>query len=293
MKILPRFLLFLLPLAPLCAQSGPGARHGDHQREEEPRVILYSGDNYTGVAIELAPRAEVSELAEVRFSDGRKAHDRISSVRIFGGLRVTLFADPGFFGEKLELTDSVPRLGRIPRPQGRNWDNCLSSVRVGPGSGHWRPTERAPEPEREYGRPPRSERSDDDRRPPQREPERRPSFDTEREITRAFRDLLQREPTGRELREYRERIVAEGWSRDQLRDDIRSGREFRSREADRIIVRVYRELLGREPDKSGWEHWRAKIVDHGWSEQRLRKTIREGDEFRQRQSQPKPPERSH
>ncbi|MBK8475015.1 MAG: hypothetical protein IPL39_01550 [Opitutaceae bacterium] len=288
MKILPRFLLLLLALPPLCAQPGDGDRHGDHRRDEQPRVILYSGDNYTGVAIELAPRDELSELAEVRFSDGRKAHDRISSVRIFGGLRVTLFADPGYFGEKLELTDSVPRLGRIPRPRSHNWDNCLSSVRVGPGSGRWHATERRPEPERGYDRPPRSEPRDDDRRPPQREPEHRPSFDTERETIRAFRDLLQREPTGRELRDYRERLVAEGWSREQLRDAIRSGREYRSREADRIIVRVYRELLGREPDQSGWAHWRAKIVDHGWSEQRLRKTIREGDEFRQRQNQPKP-----
>ncbi len=286
MKILLRFLPLLLTLPSLCAQPGAGDRHADHRRDEEPRVILYSGDNYTGVAIELAPRAELSELAEVRFSDGRKAHDRISSVRIFGGLRVTLFVDPGFFGEQLELTDSVPRLGRIPRPRGRNWDNCLSSVRVGPGSGRWRAPESGPKPEREYERPPRSEQRGEDRRPPQREPERRPSFDPERETTRAFRDLLQREPTGRELRDYRERIVAEGWSREQLGDAIRASREYRAREADRIIVRVYRELLGREPDKSGWEHWRAKIVDHGWSEQRLRKALRDGDEFRQRQAKP-------
>jgi hypothetical protein len=272
MKTLLRLSLLLLALPPLSATAAPDR----FRREEEPRVILYSGENFDGVAVELSARSAIPDLSELHFSDGRAVNDRVSSIRIFGGLHVTLFADADFSGDRIELTDNVRQLGRLPRASGRgNWDNKLSSLRVGPGAGRWRGP-------------------DDDRdRPPRREPDRaevhRPSFDPEREIDRTYRELLQRKPTGAEIREYRERIVAEGWGPDQLRDDIRSSREYRSREAEAIITRVYRELLGREPDPSGMEHWRAKFVEHNWSEQRLRETIRDSDEYRRRQNQPKPP----
>ena len=287
MKTLLRLSLLLLALPPLSASADADRS----RRGEEPRVILYSGENFDGVAIELSPRSAIPDLGELRFSDGRAVNDRVSSIRIFGGLRITLFEDADFSGDRIELTDNVRQLGRLPRASGRgNWDNTLSSVRVGPGAGHWRG--RDDEPDRGYDRPPQRDPEERDR-PPRHEPDRgehrRPSFDPEREIERTFHELLHRKPTGSEIREYREHIIDEGWGPDQLRDDIRSSREYRSREAEAIITRVYRELLGREPDPSGMEHWRAKIVEHNWSEQRLRETIRDSDEYRRRQNQPKPP----
>jgi hypothetical protein len=172
MKTLPWLLLLLLPLQPLVAEPGTHDR-GD----EKPRIVLYSGDNYTGVALELEPRAEVVELSEVRFSDRRKAHDRISSVRVFGGLRVTLFADPGFSGDKLQLTDSVPRLKRLPRNPGGhgNWDKCISSVRVGPHR-------REREPDGGYDDRSRRESSNgNDNRPPLPDRDRRRQSQSERD----------------------------------------------------------------------------------------------------------------
>jgi hypothetical protein len=276
MKTLLRLFLFLLTLHPLWATPDSGRS----RREEEPRVILYSGENFEGVAVELTPRAAIPDLSELRFSDGRAVNDRVSSLRIFGGLHVTLFADADFSGDRIELTDSVRQLGRLPRASGSrgNWDNKLSSIRV--SSGNARRSDHADTPDHGYERPPPREPDHTEVRPP--------SFDPEREIDRAFRELLQRKPTGAETREYRRHIVAEGWDRARLSDEIRSGREYRTREAEAIVGRVYRDLLGREPDPTGLEIYRREIVDHHWDERRLREVIRGSDEYRQRQNQPKP-----
>ena len=86
-----------------------------------------------------------------------------------------------------------------------------------------------------------------------------------------------------EIRQYRARIVAENWNNDRLCAEIRTAREFRLRDADRIVVLVYRELLGRAPEGPGAEIVRRQLMDHGGTEQRLRESIRNSDEYRQLQ----------
>ena len=301
MKTLSFLILLLGLLAPLRAERD------SHGRPETARVVLYSGENFDGVSVELLPGAEIPDLGDLCFSDGRRVRDRISSVRVFGGLKVMLYADVGFGGDAVELTDSVGRLARVPR-RGGNWDNCLSSVRVSGGHRENRNEGRDRQPrdrrddDRSYDRDRTdrrdSDRSDDrdghDRYRDDRARRDGPSgADIERMVSRAFRELLAREPNGAELRRYREAVFTEGWGRDEIYDDIRASREYRSREADRIITRGYRDLLGREPDPSGHEHWRKKIVDHGWTEGRFRDELRKSDEFRQKQYQPESGGRRH
>ncbi len=67
MKTLLRLSLLLLALPPLSASADADRS----RRGEEPRVILYSGENFDGVAIELSPRSAIPDLGELRFSDGR------------------------------------------------------------------------------------------------------------------------------------------------------------------------------------------------------------------------------
>ena len=265
MKLHYLLLTALLLLPVLRAERD---RPADPRRPETARAVIYSGENYDGVSVDLLPGAEIADLGDLRFADGRLVRDRISSVRIFGDLKVTLYVSTGFGGEALELTASVARLNRVPRKtRGHgNWDNCVSSVRVSGGR-----RDRDEPRERDLGRdrPPRHDGPD--------------GAEIERLVTRAYRELLAREPNGAELRRYREAAFSEGWGRDRIYDDIRSSREFRSKEAGRIVERVYRELLGREPDRSGRERYCRKILEKGWSEQRVRDDLRRSDEYRRRQ----------
>lgn len=289
------FLLLVLGLAaPLRAERDFRDDHDERRRPAGERVVLYSGENFDGVSVELLPGAVVSDLGDLTFADGRKVNDRISSVRVFGELKVTLYSDSEFRGDSVELADSVARLVRVPRG-GANWDNCLSSVRVSGGHGgrpEGRDRDRGDSRDREWG-PGR----DRDRGPSEGDRPRRhdgPSgAEIERMVTRAYRELLSREPNGAELRRYREAVFTEGWGRDEIYDDIRGSREYRSLEADRIVERVYRDLLGREPDPSGREFWRKAILKKGWTEGRFREEIRDSDEYRKKQSESRSDGRRH
>ena len=264
----PYFALALLLclLAPVRAGRDDPEEH--HRRPETGRAVLYSGENFEGVAVELLPGAVVPNLGDLRFSDGRKVQDRISSVRVFGPLKVELYSDSDFRGEKLEVDSEIARLNRVPRRRGSTWDNCVSSVRI---SG---------------GHPGRDERDRDDDRGRGRHPGRRSVADAERLVTRAYRELLQREPNAAELRHHRDAITDQDWDRAEVYDDIRASREYRSLEAERIIERTYRDLLGRAPDPSGRAKWRRKLMDDDWSEGRLRDEIRRSDEYRRRERLP-------
>ncbi|MFT3830663.1 MAG: hypothetical protein QM691_13250 [Opitutaceae bacterium] len=270
MKRLLVLSLLLFLLVPARAERDEAADR--RRRPETGRIVLYSAENFEGVAVELLPGAVVPNLGDLRFADGRSVQDRLSSVRVFGPLKVTVYSDAGFRGEVLEIDRDLPRLNRVPRRSGKGWDNCISSVRVSGG--------------RADSGPGRDDDSDHwDRGPGRDEPrhhDRWSGAEIERIVTRAFRELLQREPNGTELRRYREAVQNEDWGRDEIYDDIRGTREYRSMEAERIVTRVYRELLGRDPDPSGRDHWRRKILEKGWSEERFRDVIRETDEYRQR-----------
>lgn len=277
----PRLLLLalgLVLLVPLRADGNFGQDRDGRPRPGAARVILYSGENFDGVYVELLPGAAVANLNDLCFSDGRKVNDRISSVRVIGGLKVSLYEHPEFSGASLELDDNVARLSRVPKRSGGHWDNCLTSVRVSGGrperDGDGRRGDRDGEEWRGRGRDRERDRPHGDRDPS--------VADVERMVTRAYRELLDRAPNAAELRHYREAVFIEGWDRDALHDDLRASREYRTKEAGRIVERVYRDLLGREPDPSGRAHWGRKIVDQGWTEGRLRDEIRKSDEYRNR-----------
>ena len=118
------------------------------------------------------------------------------------------------------------------------------------------------------------------------------SASADRVIYRVFRDVFDREPTDRELRRYRERMVADEWSEQDLRDSLRRRSQFResartrdeaptSEEADRIVRRAYRDVLNREPDAAGLRRYRRSILDEDWSEAEVRAALRDSREYRQ------------
>lgn len=104
----------------------------------------------------------------------------------------------------------------------------------------------------------------------------------EQTITRAYEDLLGRKPDQDGMRTYRKRMIDDEWSEKQVREDLKKSAEYKAREADRIIERAYDDILGRRPDKSGRETYRARIIKDGWSEKRVRDELKKSEEYKQK-----------
>ncbi len=100
----------------------------------------------------------------------------------------------------------------------------------------------------------------------------------ERVIITAFEDLLGREPTRRELREWRSR--SEGMTVEDLEYEIRRTREFRNLTPEKVITDAFNDLLDRDPDAEGMRHYRRRMIERGWTAGDVRDAIRASDEYR-------------
>jgi len=105
-------------------------------------------------------------------------------------------------------------------------------------------------------------------------------------VRSAYQDILGREPDAEGLRNYRQKIVREGWSEQDVRDDLRRSAEYasmtgRTASADRIIRRAYLDVLHREPDPEGLATYRREIIENGWEYHDLRQVLARSEERRQ------------
>ena len=104
-------------------------------------------------------------------------------------------------------------------------------------------------------------------------------------ITRAFRVVLNRDPSSFELRRYRMLMEQDGWSESDIRRDLRERSDYRpfrtlrGVSADDIVRRAYQDILGRDPDPDGLRNYRSKILNDGWSERDVREALRRSDEY--------------
>ena len=104
-------------------------------------------------------------------------------------------------------------------------------------------------------------------------------------IRDAYQDILGREPDAEGLRAYREKMVREGWSEQEVRDALRNSTEYatatgRTASADRIIRRAYRDVLHRDPDPEGLAEYRRQIIENGWEYHDLRTVLARSEEGR-------------
>jgi TorA maturation chaperone TorD len=112
-------------------------------------------------------------------------------------------------------------------------------------------------------------------------------FDREDDaIRRAFRSVLNREPTNGELRRYRNLMEDENWSEADVRRDLGSRSDYyrystnrRTMRPDAIVRRAYQDILGRDPDPEGLRTYRSNIIDRGWTEQDVREALRNSPEY--------------
>jgi len=117
------------------------------------------------------------------------------------------------------------------------------------------------------------------------------SSSQDKAIIRAFEDVLDREPTDRELRRYRDLMYEEHWTERDIREDLRSRSDYQRNsqrkvdDPDRVVRRAYQDILHREPDAEGLRLYRSRMIDQNWTEQDVREALRKSPEYAQRSSE--------
>ena len=110
-------------------------------------------------------------------------------------------------------------------------------------------------------------------------------------IRRAFEDVLDREPTDRELRRYRDLMYEEHWTERDIREDLRARSDYqrqsqrKDQDPDRVVRRAYQDILNRQPDTEGLRLYRSRMIDQNWTEQDVREALRKSPEYAQRSSE--------
>ena len=242
-------------------------------------VVFYTEPNFQGEALRVEAGARVEDLATLQRANQQSWRGAISSVQIEGAARATVASAPGFRGELLELGASIPDLYAQARG-GQTWDRAIASIQV---HGQTPPPPAPPATERRPGPvvvvpspppPPRVVIVD----PPRPRIDRRTA---ERMVEHAFREVLDRpaDPTG--LRTYRERVMQEGWSQQEVIQQLQRSPEARAIQPEPAIRRMYREVLGRDADPAGLAHYRAKWRE-GWTQGQIREDLRRSQEGRGR-----------
>lgn len=107
------------------------------------------------------------------------------------------------------------------------------------------------------------------------------AVDADEAITRAYREVLGRDPDANGLAHYRAKW-RQGWTQGQIRDDLRRSLEGRDQRIRETITRAYRELLGRDPDAQGYATYERLMRERGYTERDVRQAIMAGNEYRQR-----------
>ena len=110
-------------------------------------------------------------------------------------------------------------------------------------------------------------------------------------IRRAFEDVLDREPSDRELRRYRDLMYEEHWTERDIRDDLRSRSDYQrnsQRNGPGPGPRRPPRLPGHPPPGArheGLRLYRSRMIDQDWTEQDVREALRKSPEYAKRSSE--------
>ena len=106
--------------------SMPSNAAGQFGREQvqrgNGRVCLYQNNNYTGWEQCYNVGDEITSMGD--------RNSQASSVRIFGRVRLLVWAESGFRGASTEFDSDVPDLIRRAAPEGHTWNDRIRSLRV-------------------------------------------------------------------------------------------------------------------------------------------------------------------
>jgi hypothetical protein len=180
------------------------------------------------------------------------ANNRISSVRVFGRAEARVYRDSRFRGESRLLNSDVRDL------DDEDFDDEISSIRVeGRSSGGGF----------------RGGRSG--------------SQSPEVIVRRAYQDILERDPDPAGMRIYRSHIIDDGWTEQDVREDLRRSPEYRERntmtwpKAEEIVRQAYLTVLNREPDPGSRGYVEA-VFRKKMTREQLERELRNSPEYRNR-----------
>jgi len=108
------------------------------------------------------------------------------------------------------------------------------------------------------------------------------AIDADRIVRRAYQDVLEREPDTAGLRQYRSRVIDDGWSEQQVREALRNSPEYQKlslTKAHEIVRRAYQNVLKREPD-AGASGYVDKVMRQHWTQADVEKELRKSPEYR-------------
>jgi hypothetical protein len=271
---LPALWLFALGWVSAGGQSAGNPNH----------ATFYTEPNFRGEALKVEAGASVADLARLTRANQQPWLGAISSVRLAGDATATVFSRAGRSGERLEIGRDIADLYAESRGnEGGNWDRAIASLQV---AGSAQPTPSAPTaantappslpPMTTAPAPADAPRQVIVVQPPPPAPlvvaPPRPRLDrrtAEAIVDRAYREVLDRPADPEGLRRYRDRVLAEGWNERQLIEQLQRSTEARAINADAAITRMYREVLGRDPDANGLAHYRTKWRQ-GWTQGQIR-----------------------
>lgn len=272
MRPLLRFLCLIALTTGLFAQ-----RDSDNR---SAKITLYSGKHYTGERIVLEVGEQIDDFRFQRFPSGRNANNAISSIRIEGDAEVTLYEYRDFKGSSLTIRDSVGNLDRIDTGSGsEDWGNNLSSVVV-----------REDPRRRRYDRDRDRHDDRDDWRHDRDRDDRGPNSaywrhqrEVERMVKRVYQDVLGRAPDQRGLELYVGIVQDRGWDERRLRREMEKSPEYRNTVVPQQITKLYRDVLGREPDPAGLRFYTNKVVRNNWSMTKVKRALQDSPEYKAKQ----------
>jgi hypothetical protein len=59
-----------------------------------------------------------------------------------------------------------------------------------------------------------------------------------------------------------------------------NGARWNYRDAEQVVRRSYRSVLGRDPDPQGLRNWTEQVLNNNWTERDLENALRQSDEYR-------------
>ena len=267
----------------------------------QDRVTFFTEPNFKGESLVVEAGASVENLDRLQRANQRPWTFAISSVRIEGAARATVFSSANFSGDRLEVTQSITDLYSQTRGRdGGTWDRAIVAITVTGPQRVVVPPPAAPAPVVVQTAPAAAPVVVHTTPPPPAtvvvvQPaaprpapapvvvhEVRPRMDrrtAEMIVHRAYREVLNRPADRDGLRTYTERLIHDGWSERQIVEQLQRSREARGVNADEAIAQAYREVLGREPDPQGLASYRAKWRD-GWTQGQIRDDLRRSVEGR-------------
>ncbi len=130
-SLLLAFTLGLFALLPLVADAHDW-RNGDRRDwRRRATVTVYEHADFRGASQTFDVGEFVGNLDDIRFSNGSRINDRISSIRIDGPAEIVVYEHAGFQGRAMVVGRHLWNLAYIP---GR-WNDVISSLQVRPARG--------------------------------------------------------------------------------------------------------------------------------------------------------------